>query len=132
MLRNFLILASTACIVTFTAFDATAEPYKRGDKYLSKLQLQENGPVRFALGNGGSFRIISVTYVKDPQRNCKLQIPELRKLIESQSGTVAWKKKAKKSVPITFELKAEVVEGLGELVCFGTGTGCTVTIEGKV
>jgi hypothetical protein len=131
MLNQNLRRLATIAIFCTLPFSAIAEPYKQGDKHLTKSQLTQYGPVTLQVDDARSFRVVSVKYAKKPGRNCKLDVGGLKKMVASRMQSEAWKQAALTNAKIKFELKSDT-DAHGEIICMGNGKGCIVTIEGGV
>ncbi len=103
-----------------------AEPYKPGDRYLSKAQLEAFGPVTLSLPQGGSIRILSVGIAGKPDAECKLLLPAVQRIVARK----AEKKGGRGGVVVKIHLKPERA-GDGELICANEGDGCVVEVEVK-
>ena len=121
------LLRALGVVVSLTG-TLGAEPFRPGDRYLSKTQLAEQGPIKVRIDEKRAFKVLAVEATSQPEKSCRIDMPSLKTLVASRIGADSWDTKLSLGAKLTFELKTGK-DSQGELICMGDGTGCKVTIE---
>lgn len=115
-------IAMSVLMASLASGASAADKFKQGDAYFSREQLAQFGPVRIELKDGHGFEIRDLSLPEEPNRNCRLDIKSLSRMVTDRWGTL------EPDSVTRFELQAHN-EGNGEPICSNGGKGCVVILK---